>query len=553
MRQIISGDKQVLKYRWTKRPSMLRYHAKSMIPMFYGAEKFATTDYLSGLTVIYQKQRDKGCFEITHVSGQTVFPASKKFYIDFSQWYAKDPGDVDVVAMSMDENYQTLFLLLRQQRVNTHKIGLWLARADIGDRRLNEELDVMGISLCNMPPFDFNTKITTLGNRLDLICSDTWRGCEVVSSKKLNRLYNMTITQGKMIVTVPLFSLGPIKRKRKREEKKSDEWTSASNPVLIQALLMIDVEYGRLDGSGIIGALPLFNEIAHSPNPNNWPERPLKVGMSAVDDCVVWSLSPLHTFPMEIYEEHLQYYYGSSAMSTLAKRRFSPFLVNTPSMLPNMWPDMWSNADLPDDYRQLYRREAVLMRDFVSEVQAGKDNPLKPILYNVRNQFYIQHPPAFDIAEEHEIEKAGRCLLMKWRGGFVTYSLCYHNFHRKHIRKFTNGSPAIYEVTDHEVGDFIYNGAGECLADDGTTKYYHIFGLENLSSYTYMTNVKLTAPSGSTLRFGHMSGSPVKPNLTSISWDEIEPHTEVLFTAFASEDTDNHWEGAGLEYGLEIR
>ena len=239
------------------------------------------------------------------------------------------------------------------------------------------------------------------------------------------------------------------------------------------------------------------------------------------------------------------YYYDSTDIADFARRKALPFVINAP--------DSWRNAGLPDRYWQLYRREAVLLRDFIQELRSGIATPLKPVLCAVRNQFYIQHPPAFDLSDEHAIERVGRGLLLKWSRGFVSYNLCYHNFHRKFIRRFDAGSPPTYTVTDHEVGDFIYDGAGSCLALDGETRYYHIFGLENLSSYTYMTNVKLTTPTGSTLRFGRMTGSPSMPNLTSITWDEIAPHTEVLFTVYASEDSDNHWEGTGLEYGLEIR
>lgn len=549
MRQIIKGDRKVLKYTWTERPSMLRYHAKAALPMFYPADKFATTDYASGITVVYQKTRDRGCFEVTHidskVAGPLAFPAYKKFYIDYSPWYEEDPGEVDVVAMCLDDDYQTLFVLMRQQRVNVPRVGLWLTRINLLTEKIDLPTDLPGISFCEVydVPSPDGRHLVSLSDRLTWLCSANWRHCEVAGTKALNSLYNLVVTQGKIIFTIPYISFGS------HEPSDIELPRSAANPAIIQAAFILDSRTGMIEGSGILGAVSSYSEVAYSPTPDNWPERPLKVGMSVVDDCIVWSLSTISTIPIDLYEEHLTYCYGSTEIADFVKNAIVP-----PLPAP---PDSWRSANLPDRYWQLYRREAVLLREFIAELQSGKSTPLKPILCEVRNQFYIQHPPAFDLLDGHAIERAGREMLAKWSRGFVVYTICYHNFHRKFIRRFVKDTPPVYEVTDHEVGDFIYNAPGECLDVDGVTKYYQIFGLENLSSYTYMTNVRLTAPSGSSLRFGLLSGTPSKPSMTSISWSEIAPHTEVLFTAIASDDINNEDEdedeGVGLQYGLEIR
>ena len=543
MIQVIAGDKEVLNYKWQKRPSMLRYKAKFVAPTFYSAEGFTTTDYTHGTTVLYQKERDRGCFEVVRAAGMSEvvgLPVYKKFYLDYTPWLAIDDGEFDVTAMYLDESYQTLFVLLRQQRTKVHRVGLWLARIDIAQDKFELPTDLTGIPLCEFlnPPAYKDVMITNLSDRLNWICSKNWEQIEIAGSRSANSLYNLIITHGKVFVTVPLISNHSLK------VPDSIAWDGEMVPALIQALFMFDLRTGILEGSGIIGVVSAYSEEFYSPSPNNWPVRPAKIGATYIDDCIVWSLSTMHTLPKDLYEEHLVYSTGS-ASNNKATRQFLPTLINRP--------DGWAPIKLPDGYRQLFRREAVNVDGLIEEVKnKAKGNPLKPVMYDVRNQFYIQHPPAFDLADETSVERSGQGLLVKWSRGLVYYGIRYHNFHRKVIKQFTDGSPAEYEVMDHEVGEFVYTGAGELLSTDGVTKYYHIFGLENLSSNTYMVNVKLTAPAGSTLRFGRMTGTPSKPNLTSITWDEIAPHTEALFTAYASEGVVNRIDTC-LEYGLEIR
>ena len=547
MRQIIKGNKKVLKYRWPKRPSMLRYHPKVQLYTFYSATDFAATDHFSGLTVVYQHDRDRGCFEVTRVGGRTglnVFPAYKKFYVDYSPWHLRDPGEVEVVGMCLDENYQTLYVLFRQQMVNREHVEVWLARIEIGSVPVMVPLDLPGV-----PLFDFflprpvgPAVLTCLDDRMNFLTEKGWH-CNIAAVKELNKAYNIVMTDGKLFITIPTIFDGP------HDPDDTVTWVNRSNPCVVQVLMMFDSDYGILKGTGIIGALPLYSEAKYSPTPDNWPSHPLKIAMHSVDDCIVWTLADWHTLSTEWYDEHCQYWYrngvgGDVSYADDAKRRFLPFITNMA--------DCWVNANLPDRYWTLHRRESVHIKHIVREIEAGKATPLKPILYGVHNQFFIQHPAAFEFSDKSEIDRIGRALLMKWRQGFVGYSICYHNFHRKIIRKFENGIPPTYHVTDHEVGDFIYDGAGPCLSLDGETTYYQIFGLENLSSYTNMIDVTLTAPPGSTLLFGEMDGTPTAPSMTSISWERIKPHTEVLFTVCASEDTDNHWDGVGLEYGLEI-
>lgn len=547
MRQVIRGDKQVLDYTWIKRPSMLRYHPKSQLYTFYPADHFTTTDCFSGITVVYQHSRDRGCFEVTHVGtkGPTVFPAYKKFYIDYTPWLVRDPGAVDVVAICLDENYQTLYILLRQQMENSEHIELWLARVDINAATIMYSLEPPGVPLFSFffPKPTGPAMLTTLNDRLSFL-TEKGIDCNIAAVKELDKLYNLVMVGGKLLITIPTIFDGP------HDLDDTISWVNRSNPCIVQILMMLDSDIGNLEGTGIIGAVPMYSEISHSPTPDNWPERPLKVAMHNIDDCIVWTLSDLFTFPVEWYEEHCQYWYRNSVgglptYADDAKRQAFPFATNLA--------DCWANAQFPDRFWQLHRREAVLTSKFIGDILKGKAIPMKPILYDTYNQFYIQHPPAFDLEHRSEIDRLGRDLLMRWRQGFVSYNICYHNFHRKIIRQVSEGAVPIYYVTDHEVGDFVYDSAGYYLSLDGNTRYYHIFGLENLSSHTTMVNVRLTAPAGSSLRFGVMSGAPAVPSMTSISWPEIAPHTEVLFTAYATEDIDNQQSGAGLEYGLEIR
>lgn len=542
MIQTIAGDKEFLKYTWPKRPGMLRYRAQMVAPAFYSAGKFTTTDYKTGITVLYQKDRDRGCFEVIRaagVSGVVGLPVYKKFYIDYEPWLSQDPGSIDVVAMCLDDNYQTLFLLFRQQRKNVSRIGLWLARINIAQEKFELPTDLNGI-----PMFEFLNKstiqdirITQLSDRLDWLCSRNWEHADIVGSTATNNMYNLIVTNGKIFVTVPVISdfAMPV--------PDDTKWSGTMVPALVQALFMYDKRTGLIEGSGIIGVVSSYTEEFYSPSPNNWPVRPAKIGANIVEDCIVWYLSPMHTLPADIYEEHIHYYRGASAKND-AKRAFLPTLINRA--------DAWKGTHLPDDYYQLHRSEAVGINELIDEIKSSSNRkPLQPVLYKARHQFYIQNPLVFDLSGGAVVNKVWQSASVNWSRGIVTYGMCYHNFHRKVIKNIAGGSVPVYSVIDHEVGDFVYTGAGEILGIDGETKYYHIFGLENLSCDTYMTDVKLKAPAGSTLRFGRMAGAPSKPNLTEITWESIAPHTEALFTVYASSNTVNR-KDVYLEYGLEM-
>lgn len=547
MRQMIEGNRTVLKYRWRKRPSMLRHRAKNFLPSFYGPTLLTTTDSRSGLTVIYHKQRDLGCFEITHVSGvfgDNIFPAYKKFYIGFESWKNRDPGEIEVMAMCLDSNCQTLYVLLKQKMVTTPYVGVWLGRINIWSAQATVAVDPPGVPIFDFiqPELDGHYVITTLSSRFEFLLEKGWHG-SISAVPYTDNLYSVWCVQGKVFVTVPIIFDGPHYKDDYRA------WMNLSNPCLIQAVFMVDGRCGILEGSGILSAVPQHDEFTHSPNPQSWPEHPLKVDVQIIDDCITWTLSNLHELPHEWYYEHCMYTYKNSwpavAQYAANRRALLPFVVNRPNA--------WVVSNLPDRFYTFYRREAVRIGSFIKEFPKNNKQPLKPILCKQHNQFYIQHPPAFDLVSRSAYDVLGKTMLAVENRGITEYALGYHNFHRKCVRAFTNGPVPTYEVTDHEIGDFIYDGAGYTLDKDGVTKYYHIFGLENLSSNTYMINVKLTAPSSSSLRFGTMSGSPTMPTMTSITWPEIAPHTEALFTVYASEELNSNEVGTGLEYGLEIR
>lgn len=88
---------------------------------------------------------------------------------------------------------------------------------------------------------------------------------------------------------------------------------------------------------------------------------------------------------------------------------------------------------------------------------------------------------------------------------------------------------------------------------------YHTFAIENLACHAYMVDVHLRSRSDK-LKLGYLSdynpnrADPIlPPNRDEVSWDEIPPHSEALFTIYTELDGCNIEDLLEFRYYLELR
>lgn len=88
---------------------------------------------------------------------------------------------------------------------------------------------------------------------------------------------------------------------------------------------------------------------------------------------------------------------------------------------------------------------------------------------------------------------------------------------------------------------------------------YHTFAIENLACHAYMVDVHLRSKSDK-LKLGYLSdynpnrADPIlPPNRDEVSWDEIPPHSEALFTIYTELEGCNIEDMLEFSYHLELR